>query len=215
MQAVIRHQLGPDRQQATAQRVVALLTAASPGAPDDPACWTGYAAFAPHVLATAPLSDHHPAGRRLALDTARYLQAQGDSWGSRAVCEPLLARWRTALGPDHPDTLTAASSLARALVQVGEVESGRALAQDTLQRSRQALSPDHPTTLLAATGLTLALLERGEAEPAHALGQDTQQRCRQALDPDHPIARYLTMAARTGDLMLGGDAAADRPGRPL
>ena len=57
VQAVIRHQLPPDRQQATAEQVVALLAAASPGDPEDPASWAAYAQLAPHVLATAPLGD--------------------------------------------------------------------------------------------------------------------------------------------------------------
>jgi hypothetical protein len=61
VQAVIRHRLPPDRQQATAERVVALLAAASPGDPEDPANWAAYAELAPHVLATAPLGDDHPA----------------------------------------------------------------------------------------------------------------------------------------------------------
>src|SRR3954454_12410145 len=100
VQAVIRHQLPPDRQQATAERVLALLAAAAPGEPDHPASWgryaplapplratappaapahpaswVGYARLAPHVLATAPLADHSSAGQQLALGTTRYLQA--------------------------------------------------------------------------------------------------------------------------------------------
>ena len=94
VQAVIRHQLPPDRQQAIAHRAVALLAAASPGDPENPANWAGYARLAPHVLATGPLVDTSPAGRQLVLDTAHYLQAHGDSSGSRAVCEQVLDRWR-------------------------------------------------------------------------------------------------------------------------
>src|SRR5205814_112017 len=54
VQAVIRHQLPADRQQATAEQVVALLAASAPGDPENPASWAGYAQLAPHVLATAP-----------------------------------------------------------------------------------------------------------------------------------------------------------------
>jgi tetratricopeptide repeat protein len=136
VQAVIRHRLTPDRQQATAEQVVALLATAAPGDPEHPAGWAGWARLAPHVLVTAPLGDSSSAGRRLVLDTARYLQARGDSSGSRAVCEQLLDRWQAHLSPDHPDTLTAASSLTRALVGLGERERASALGEDTLQRCR-------------------------------------------------------------------------------
>jgi hypothetical protein len=208
VQAVIRHRLPPDRQQATAERVVALLAAASPGTPDDPAGWAGYAALAPHVLATAPLSDSSPAARHLALDITRYLQAHGDNSGSRAVAEQLLARWRASLGPDHPDTLTAASRLTRARVSLGEAEPARALGGDTLRRCRRVLGLDHPTTLWAAAALTRALVQLGEAEPARQLGQDTLQRCHRALGPDHPITLWAaTILARALVQVGAGESA--------
>jgi hypothetical protein len=194
VQAVIRHQLPPDRQQVTAEQVMALLAAADPGDPDNPVNWPAYAQLAPHVLATAPLADPSPAGRRLILSTIRYLQVRGDSQASRPVSEEVLSRWRAILGPDHPDTLTAAISLTLALIQLGEVESARALSEDTLQRCRRVFGPDHTTPLWAASGLTLALAQLGEAESARALGQDTLQRCRRVLGPDHTT----TLWAATG-----------------
>ncbi|ADB73621.1 FxSxx-COOH system tetratricopeptide repeat protein [Geodermatophilus obscurus] len=203
VQAVIRHQLPSDRQQDTAQRVVALLAAASPGDPDDPVSWAAYARLAPHVLATAPLGDSSSASRQLVLDTIRYLQAHGDSSGSRAVCTPLLDRWREVLGPNHPDTLTAANSLTLALFAVGEGKSAHALSEDTLQRCRRVLGPDHATTLLAATALTVALNHRGAAEPARALGQDTLQRCRRVLGPDHITTLWAAAALAVARAVLG------------
>src|SRR3954454_21874223 len=53
VQAAVRHQLAPDQRQAVAEWVLALLAAAHPGDPEDPAGWSGYAELAPHVLATA------------------------------------------------------------------------------------------------------------------------------------------------------------------
>ncbi|WP_222271005.1 FxSxx-COOH system tetratricopeptide repeat protein [Modestobacter marinus] len=213
VQAVIRHRLPPDRQHATGQRVVALLAAASPGDPEDPARWTAYAELAPHVLATAPLGDHSPASRQLVLDTARYLQARGDSHGSRAVGEPVLDRWRWILGPDHPDTLTAASTLPLALRSVGEAESGRALGGDTLRRCRRVLGPDHPTTLRAATTLTVALVQVGESEPARALGRDTQRRCRRVLGPEHTTTLLVATALTRALNQLGESEPARALGR--
>src|SRR5512135_2113564 len=115
VQAAIRHQLPPAQQQATIERVLALLAAAHPGDPDNPANWDGYAELAPHVLATSPQGDDRPASRQLILDTARYLHAEGDIQAGRTVTAQLLDRWQRMLGPDHPDTLTAASTLADTL----------------------------------------------------------------------------------------------------
>src|SRR4051812_48175087 len=139
VQAVIRQQLVPDRRQATDQRVVALLAAASPGRPEDPANWGGYARLVPHVLATVLHAEQHPAGRRLILDTTDYLQAHGDSNGGRAVAEQLLDRWRSTMGLDHPDTLAAASILIRAKASLGAVQLADPLGKDTLQRCRRVL----------------------------------------------------------------------------
>ena len=214
VQGVIRYQLPSDRQSVTAERVMALLAAASPGDPEDPASWAGYAQLAPHVLATCPLGDHDPGCRRLFLDTTRYLQAHGDSSAGRAVGGPLLNRWREVLGPDHPDTLTAASTLTLALIWAGQAEAARVLGEDTLRRCHRALGPDNPITLLAAAAMTHALVGLGEAEAARVLGEDTLRRCHRALGPGHMITLYLTQAASSGHLVLGGDASVDRPDRP-
>jgi len=77
------------------------------------------------------------------------------------------------------------------------------------------LGPDHLTTLWAATALTGALGRLGEAEPARALGEGTLWRCRRVLGSGHPITQYLTQAASGGHPTRDGEAAADRPGRPL
>jgi hypothetical protein len=166
VQAVVRHQLPPDRQQATAERVVALLAAASPGDPDDPANWAGYAQLAPHVLAAGPLVDASPAGRQLVLDTTRYLQAHGNSHASRTVDAPLLDRWREVLGPDHPDTLTAASTLTLALFALGELEPARTLGEDTLRRCHRVLRSAHPITLYLTqdAGIAHLLLDADAAD---------------------------------------------------
>jgi DNA-binding SARP family transcriptional activator len=208
VQAVIRHQLPRDRQQVTVQRVVGLLSAASPGDPEDPASWTAYALLAPHVLAIASLSDRCPTGRHLVLNTAHYLHAHGDSHAGRAVCQQMIDRWRSIIGPDHPDTLTAASRLTLALFSVGEAEQARTLGQDTLQRSRQVLGPDSPTTLEVATALTVARVSLGEVEAARSLAEDTLQRCRRVLGPDHPMTLWVAGDLTAALLQVGEMEAA-------
>ncbi|MGY1735791.1 FxSxx-COOH system tetratricopeptide repeat protein [Geodermatophilus sp. SYSU D00684] len=205
VQSVIRLQLPADREQAVADRVVALLAAASPGHPQDPAGWPAFARLAPHVLATAPLGDRSPAGRRLVLDTARYLQARGDTAASRSVGEALLDRWRAVLGPDHPDTLTAASGLALALNQLGDAGAAAALAEDTLQRCHRVFGPDHVRTLWTATTLALDFLQLGRVHASRGLTHDVLRRSLRLYGPDRATtllaAGGLTIAlAELGDV---------------
>jgi class 3 adenylate cyclase len=207
VQAVIRHRLPSDRQAETADRVVVLLAAASPGDPEDPSRWPRYAQLSSHVLATAQSADHSTAGRHVLLDTVAYLQAKGDHAGSRAVGEPLLERWRSILGRDHPDTLTAASRLSLALFSAGQGQTARPLGDDTLQRCRRVLGPDHATTLVTAAALASALLILGEAEAARALAEDTLRRCRRVFGPDHATT-LVSAAALTLALGLLGEGEA-------
>ncbi|MGY1762695.1 FxSxx-COOH system tetratricopeptide repeat protein [Geodermatophilus sp. SYSU D00779] len=209
VQAVIRHRLPLNRQQATAEQVIALLTAACTGDPEDPATWPSYAQLAPHVLATAPLGDSSSDGRHLVLATIRYLQARGDSSGSRAVSAQLLHRWREVVGSDHPDTLTAASRLTLDLMRLSEPQAAHVLGEDTLQRCRRVFGPDHPTTLWTAATLTDALSALGKVEPARALGEDTLQRSRRLLSPDHPTT-LRSAAILTGALVGLGEAEPTR-----
>jgi DNA-binding SARP family transcriptional activator len=210
VQEVIRRQLPPDRQRTTAAQVVALLAAASPGDPEDPASWPAYARLAPHVLASVPLADRAPAGRRVLLETARYLQARGDSHGSRAVCETLVDRWRSLLGRDDPDTLGIASTLTLTLTGFGELEAARALGEDTLERCHRVLEPDDTTTLSTATALSLVLVQQGQVEQARALAEDTLRRSRAAHGPDHTTS-LLAASVLTGALVLSGEAGRARP----
>ncbi|RFU18916.1 SARP family transcriptional regulator [Geodermatophilus marinus] len=214
LQAVIDQQLRCDQRQRAVSQAAALLAAAHPGDPEDPATWPAYADLAPHALATAPQADHSPANRHLVLDVARYLHAKGDSHGSRAVAAQLLDRWQAHLGVDHPDSLAAAGTATFALCGMGDAAAARDLGQDTLQRCRRVLGPDHPTTLRAAAALTSASEMLGRPQAARDVGEDTLQRCRRVLGSDHPTtlwaAAFLTTAlAALGEAPTARDLAED------
>jgi hypothetical protein len=98
-----------------AATAVALLAAAHPGDPDEPAHWASFGRLAAHILATSPLGDDHQDNRRLLLDTVAYLVNTGDQ-AARSLAEELQERWQRVLGPDHLDTLTAAATRTMALV---------------------------------------------------------------------------------------------------
>jgi hypothetical protein len=204
VQAVIRHQLPPDRQRATAERVVALLAAAAPGDSENPASWAAHARLASHVLASAPFGDH-PDTLTAASTLMVTLDQLGEDEAARALGEDTLERCRRVLGPDHPTTLWLAAALILTRVAMGAAEAGRALGEDTLERLRRVLGPDHPTTLSAATNLALALAAADEMEAARALGEDMLERHRRVLGPDHPTTLW-TAAALVNALTKVGQA---------
>ncbi|MGS0686458.1 FxSxx-COOH system tetratricopeptide repeat protein [Nakamurella sp. GG22] len=209
VQAVIRHRLPPQRQRDLGALTVALLSAAHPGDPHDPAHWPAYARLAPHILATGHLGDEDPDGRALMLDTVQYLTARGETRAGRLIAEELLMRWRRVLGLMHPTTLTLAGILTGTLAWLGEAGRACELGQETLEQCRWTLGPDHPTTLSTATSLTSALGWIGRSEEAAALGHDTLQRCRRTLGADHPAT--LGSAAQWAFTLLGlGDVEAAR-----
>jgi hypothetical protein len=196
VQAAIRQQMTASEQQAAAEKVQALLAAAHPGDPNDPAHWDSYAKLAPHVLITSSLSEDHADHRRLMRDVVEYLNVRGDSRTSQLISKNVLDRWRQRLGPDHPDTLTLASDLALALVWLVEYEQARALGQNILEPCQRVLGPDHVTTLRAAASLAFACAWQAEYEQARTLGHDTLERCRRVLSPDHPLT-LLSAASLT------------------
>ena|GEM_PF-1098317 len=185
VQLVIRHRIPAAEQDRIGATAVALVAAAHPGDPNDPAHWVSYARLAPHVLATGPLGDAHPENRKLMLATASSYVRE-DAQTRRLIAQEMLDRWRRVLGADHQDTLTAAAHLTSALTWLGETERAKHLGRDTLQRARRVLGPDHPVTLRVASSLTFALTWLGESDQACRLGEDTLQRCGQVFGTDSP-----------------------------
>jgi hypothetical protein len=87
VQAAICHQLPPAEQQSEQDRALTLLAAAHPGAPDDRANWSAYAALAPHVLATSGSPWTRPAtcwpketSKRPGSSPMSWLTGGGNDW---------------------------------------------------------------------------------------------------------------------------------------
>ncbi len=223
LQTVIRNRIPPGRHDHRAATAVALLAAAYPGDPHEPANWAAYGRLAPHILATSPLGDAHRNSRYLLLRTITYLSNAGDARAARALAHELHERWQRVLGPDHLDTLTAAASLAATLIYLGKHEQANVVGEDALRRARRVLGPDHLVTLrLASSRITLITLapaastfgpEPPNTEQVDALAEDTMQRLLRTVGPDHPVTLLmcLNMAPRRAlALALKGDAATAR-----
>ena len=214
VQSAIRYHLPPLTQRQIRHQVLALLTATHPGDPQDPQSWSGYAELAPHLLATALELGDCADGRRLCLDTARYLQVVGQLQGSgHTFLVQLVNRWCAMLGPDHPDCLQAAalqsSDAHWAYTNTSEPETSGS--QDTFSRCRRLLGPDHPATVTAAAALTVTLAKLGrDIESARALGQDTLERAQRVLGPNHSTTLMAAGALTFTLARLGQDVDSAR-----
>ena len=212
LQTVIRDRTSPPQRDHRGATALALLAAAYPGDPDEPAHWAGYGRLAAHILATGPLGDDRRGNRRLLLDTTAYLVNTGDQ-AAGSLAEELHERWQRVLGPDHPDTLAAAATLTTALVSWSECDQAAAVGEDALRRARRVLGPDHPVTQRMAINYAFALtfvgryaelaaLEPGvgdraerespDTEPARAVAEFTLQRALRDLGPDHPMVLAMS-----------------------
>jgi DNA-binding SARP family transcriptional activator len=219
LQAVIRNRIPRAAQERLIATDVALLAAAYPGDPNEPASWAGYARLAPHILATGPLGDHHQNFRHLLLRTITYLSDTGHPETARSIAHELFERWQRVLGPDHLDTLTAAASLTAVLIWLGEHTQARVIGDDALRRAQRELGPDHPVTLRLATSQTARTWLVPEAPAAQRESSNSKQtdshdaalqRALLSLGPDHPITLGISLLAitqRMATLALPGDTA--------
>ena len=227
VQAVIRNQIPPTRRDHLAATAVALLAAAYPGDPNDPASWTDYTRLAPHVLTTGQFADNNTDSRRLMLAVVGYFTFF-DPRTSRTIAENLRTRWSLILGPDHIDTLTAEAHLTAALTMLAELAHARDVGRDAPHRARSGLGADHPVTLRLATNLANALTWLGPNEQTigptsgfdspttdnlRILTEDTLERTLRTLGPDHTTTLSISLVSitqRTMTLVGHADAPSVR-----
>ncbi|MFF7452559.1 MULTISPECIES: FxSxx-COOH system tetratricopeptide repeat protein [unclassified Streptomyces] len=188
----------------------ALLTAANPGASNEPRWWPAWQVLLPHALALDPAQLTTSLGRDVAGDACWYLMDRGQARPAREHLQTLYDTCLRQLGPDHEDTLRAAHILARAH---DDYERARALNEDTLARHRRLHGDEHPATLASANNLAALLWRLGRNEEALALNEKTLETRRRVLGLDHPdtlstasnLAIRLAEVGRVGEAVVLGE----------
>ncbi|MCK9893017.1 FxSxx-COOH system tetratricopeptide repeat protein [Frankia sp. AgB32] len=205
VQAVIRDDLAPPRRADVSRRVQAILAAADPGTPDDPASWPRYSLLRPHIgPAGAALSDS-PEVSGLVANVVRSLYTQRDHSGCRELAQETLEIWRSILGEDDQRTLKLALDLADSLRALGHPEQARDLDQTARRRLLRTLGPEATLTLRAAMALGGDLRGMHSYQEARWLDEETYERFRANGWLDRPdgiqIANNLAVSLRfVGDL---------------
>jgi tetratricopeptide (TPR) repeat protein len=206
VQAVLREQLTPERQEATRDTVHEILGAANPGDPENPNTWTRHAELLPHVTPSGVINAKTNLARRVLLDQTYYRFIRGDYERSRILGERAVSRWRETLGADHELTLLAQRHLAMAMGELGDRAEAAALNQQTLARMREVFGADHEHTLTTATNVGLDLRRRGEFRAARELDEDNLARHRRIFGEEH-LETIRMMNNVAVNLRLLGDSA--------
>ncbi|WP_305789621.1 FxSxx-COOH system tetratricopeptide repeat protein [Symbioplanes lichenis] len=204
VRGMLGQQLSSERHAALLRTVRAMLAAADPGDPDNPAHWSRYADIVPHLVHSDALGGDNEEIRQLVINCIRVLYARGDYDSSRDLAAQAVARWTDSLGETDEQTLLVSFHLANALRAVGRTEDARVLNARTLRSQREVLGVDDETTLATANSVGGDLRMQGHFEQARQLDADNLVRYRRLFGEGFPTALRCAnnLAA---DLRLLGD----------
>jgi hypothetical protein len=208
-QAVLRDRLAPGERDAVRARAEAVLVAAHPDKPVDPALWPVWAVLVPHLFACDPAGTDNPHVRAFADRAISYLLARGESHTALHLAEDVRAGWLEQFGPDHPVALNAAHTLARAYANLGRYAESRRLNEDTLARRQRVLGSRDPEAVNSAISLAYDLGELGELPAARELNEAVLALVRAEAGDDADVTLMFAGNLAT-DLFRLGDVAASR-----
>jgi tetratricopeptide (TPR) repeat protein len=190
VQAVVRHNLGPDDQRRWAATAVGLVLTAFPNQPDDVAGWPAAARLFPHALAATDLAsavDADPKSTGWLLNlAAAYLQRRGQFTESRPLLTRAVAILEEALGPSDPAVAAGLDNLGNALFALRELPAACQAHERALSIRRDVLGSDHLETARSLNDLGNALRGLGEFPAARAHYERALAIRRTKLGPDHP-----------------------------
>jgi Domain of unknown function (DUF4062)/Tetratricopeptide repeat len=205
VQAVTADQMPTELASQWRQAAAALIEAAIPDDPGDPAAWPACAALLPHAQMALDLTSSGM------WRIAQYLGFSG-SYSAAGDLYQLIADARgedDAYGPEHPGTLTARGSLAYWTGQAGDAAGARDQFAALLPVIERVFGPDHRLTLTTRGNLARWTGQTGDAAGARDQFAALLPVFERVLGPEHPD----TLTAR-GNLALwtgqAGDAAGAR-----
>jgi tetratricopeptide (TPR) repeat protein len=183
---------------------ISLLVRACPGDPREPASWTDWGAFLPHLQAAEPIRTDDEGLRQVACEAIWYLLSSGASEAALSLAQATYEGWGIQYGADDPLTLRAADALAQACRDLGQATKACEVDEKTLERRRRVLGDDHADTLAAAHNLAMDQRLLGRFNQSRRLNEKTYAaRCR-ILGAEHPdtLASANNLAI---DLYADGD----------
>ena len=188
VQAVTADQMPSELATEWQRAAAAVIQAALPGDPGDPADWPVFALLLPHAQAALD------AGSEGMAQIASYLGRSGSHPAAMELYRGVFEARARALGPEHPDTLIARSNLAWWTGETGNVAGARDECAVLLPVIERALGPEHPDTLGARANLARWTGQAGDAAGARDQYAELLSVRERVSGAEHP----RTVAAREG-----------------
>jgi hypothetical protein len=201
VQAITLDKMPADLAVAWRQATAAVIEAALPEDPENPAAWPVLAALLPHAQAALT-----PASYGIG-KIVTYLRAIGNNAAALVLQRQILDTCEADLGVEDPRTLTARASLATLTAEAGYPPAALGQFAELVPVMKRVLGEEHPATLIARSNL--ARLTGDMGDPAAALGQFAElvPVMKRVLGEEHPatLDARSNLARLTGDM---GDPAA-------
>ena len=180
VQAVTADQMPEHLREAWRQPAAALIEAALPGDPQQPATWPAFAALLPHAQAALA-----PDSAAMA-DLALYLGFSGGYVAAREFSQAMVDERARALGPEHPGTLIGRANLARWTGEAGDAAGARDQFATLLPIFERELGLEHPNTLIIRGNLAAWAGNAGDAAGARDQFATLLPIFERVLGPEHP-----------------------------
>ncbi len=203
VQAITLAQLPGQQAAAWRQAAAALITAALPGDPQQPASWPTYAALLPHARAALDATSEPMA------DLAAYLGYSGSYAAARDLSRQITDARQEKLGAEHPDTLTARANLASWTGAAGDAAGARDQYAALLPIQERVLGPEYPLTLDTRGSLAHYTGQAGDAAAARDEYAPMLPLYERVFGPEHPktLTAHGNLAYYTAE---AGDSAEAR-----
>jgi len=203
VQAITLSELPAEEADAWRRAAAAVIGAALPSDPDDPASWPVFAALLPHAQAALDPASY-------GMDKlARYLGASGSYAAALAVQRQVLHAWEETRGAEHPDTLTARANLAYWTGEAGDAAGARDQYAALVPVRKRVSGAEHPRTLTARANLAWWTGEAGDAVGARDQFAALVPVRERVMGAEHPgtLSDRENLARWTGE---AGDASGAR-----
>ena len=203
VQAVTADQMPAELAGAWRQAAAAVIEAAIPRDPAQPANWSVFRELLPHAEAALP-ADSIGMGR-----IAEYLGISGNYAAARDLWKTVVELKERVSGPEHPDTLIARANLARWTGEAGNPAAARDQLAALLPIRERVSGPEHTDTLDTRGLLANVIGEAGDAAGARDQYAALVPVIERVLGPEHPdtLSFRANLAYWTGQV---GDAAGAR-----
>ncbi len=166
----------------------ALVGAALPADPAQPAGWDRWVVALPHALrvvehAAAVVSA--PTGA-LRHQIGAYLLHRGEPSLALDMLDAAIAEQRATLGANHPATLTSRNDRARVLVEQGHLGEGGREHEEIHAARLAVLGPEHRDTLASMNNVAFVWARQGRLDDARRRHEETLLIRQRVFGPEHP-----------------------------